>query len=143
TYVWVTVTTSSSAPTPTPRRARWSAVVQLDTAQACGVPTAAANSSSKAATSGPCVTQPDRIARRAASASASPSSGRAIGISGSAPLGNDRLPCPTPPGDEVAQPLLEADPGLEAEQPPCVLDIRQPAPDSGGLPRGTVLNADV
>ena len=35
----------------------WSAVVALETAQACGAPTNAANSRSKAATSGPCVTQ--------------------------------------------------------------------------------------
>ena len=110
TYEWLTVTTSSPGPTPTARSARWSAVVQLDTAQACAVPTAGANSSSKAATSGPCVTQPDRIARRAASASRLVrAAGAAIGISGSAPLGNGRLPGPTPPVDEVAQPLLEAD----------------------------------
>ena len=56
---WLTVTTSSPGPTPTASSARCSAVVQLETAQACGAPTAAANSRSKAATSGPCVTQPD------------------------------------------------------------------------------------
>src|SRR6187402_641582 len=78
---WLTVTTSSPGPTPRATSARCSAVVQLDTAQACGAPTAAANSRSKAATSGPCVTQPERIARRAASASRSSSQGRATGIS--------------------------------------------------------------
>src|SRR5947209_7999737 len=75
---WLTVTTSSSAPTPSACKARCSAVVQLDTAQACGAPTDRANSSSKAATSGPCVTQPDRIARRAAAASSSPNVGLAM-----------------------------------------------------------------
>src|SRR4051794_20759614 len=79
---WLTVTTSSPGPTPTARKARWSAAVQLATAQAWGAPTDSANSRSKAATSGPWVTHPDRIARRAASASASSSQGRAIGISG-------------------------------------------------------------
>src|SRR5678816_4847117 len=59
---WLTVTTSSPGPTPTASSARCSAVVQLDTAQACGAPTAAANSRSNAATSGPCVTHPDKIA---------------------------------------------------------------------------------
>ena len=77
---WLTVTTSSPLDTPHAASARCSAVVQLDTAQACGAPTAAANSRSNAATSGPCVTQPERIARRAASASRSSSSGRATGI---------------------------------------------------------------
>src|SRR5207244_3058958 len=77
---WLTVMTSSPGPTPTASRARCSAVVQLETAQACGAPTKAANSSSNAATCGPCVTQPDRIASRAAAASSSPRLGRAIGI---------------------------------------------------------------
>src|SRR5690349_21756143 len=78
---WLTVMTSSPAPTPTARSARCSAVVQLETAQAYGAPTATANSRSNAATSGPCVTHPDKIARRAASASRSSSQGRATGIS--------------------------------------------------------------
>ena len=46
---WLTVITSSPGPTPTASRARCSAVVQLETAQACGAPTAAANSRSNAA----------------------------------------------------------------------------------------------
>src|ERR1044072_2728355 len=79
---WLTVITSSPGPTPHAARARCNAVVQLDTAHAWAAPTAAANSLSNAATSGPCVTQPDRIARRAAAASRSSSHGRAIGISG-------------------------------------------------------------
>src|SRR5262245_63501068 len=77
---WLTVTTSSEGPTPSAVSATWSAVVQLETAQAYGAPTASANSRSKAATSGPCVTHPERIARRAASASRSSSQGRATGI---------------------------------------------------------------
>src|SRR6478735_1664469 len=77
---WLTVMTSSPALTPTAFRARCSAVVQLETAQACAAPTKAANSLSKAATSGPCVTHPDRITRRAASASSSPRTGLATGI---------------------------------------------------------------
>jgi hypothetical protein len=77
---WLTVTTSSPGAIPSAVSARWSAVVQLDTAHACGAATAWANSRSNAATSGPCVTQPDRMARRAASASSSPSHGRATGI---------------------------------------------------------------
>ena len=60
--------------------ARCSAVVQFDTAQACGAPTKPANSRSNAATSGPCVTQPDRITRRTASTSRSSRIGLAIGI---------------------------------------------------------------
>src|SRR5262245_16227499 len=77
--------TSSPAPTPRATRATWSAVVQLDTAHACGAPTSAANSRSNAATSGPCVTHPERMARAAAATSASSSAGRAIGIIGSVP----------------------------------------------------------
>ena len=50
---WLTVMTSSPGPTPTASSARCSAVVQFDTAQACGAPTNAANSRSNAATSGP------------------------------------------------------------------------------------------
>src|SRR5258706_16216685 len=79
-YEWLTVITSSPGPISTAIRARWSALVQLDTAHACDAPTDAANSRSKAATSGPCVTQPDRIARDAASASRSSIHGRATGI---------------------------------------------------------------
>src|ERR1700682_5597454 len=76
---WLTVTTSSPARTPRASSATWSAAVQLDTAHACAAPTAAANSASKADTSGPCVIQPERMARRAASASGSPRLGFARG----------------------------------------------------------------
>ena len=57
---WLAVITSSPGPTPTASSARCSAVVQLLTAQAWSAPTKAANSCSKAATSGPCVTQPEQ-----------------------------------------------------------------------------------
>ncbi len=79
-YEWLTVTTSSPAVTPATIRARWSAVVQFETAQAWGAPTYSANSRSNAATSGPCVIHPLRMTRRAASASASPIKGLAIAI---------------------------------------------------------------
>ena len=36
---WLTVMTSSPGPTPSASSARCSAVVQFDTAQACGAPT--------------------------------------------------------------------------------------------------------
>ena len=61
---WLTVMTSSPGLTPTASSARCSAVVQFETAQACGAPTNAANSRSNAATSGPCVIQPERMTRR-------------------------------------------------------------------------------
>src|SRR5688572_7180387 len=77
---WLTVTTSSPGPTPDAASARCSAVVQLDTAHAWVAPTAVANSRSNAATSGPCVIQPERMDRRAASASRSSIQVRAIGI---------------------------------------------------------------
>src|SRR3982750_1147252 len=77
---WLGTITSSPEPTPLASRARCSAVVQFETAQACGAPTNAANSRSKAATSGPCVTQPERIARPAAWTLASSMSGLATGI---------------------------------------------------------------
>ena len=109
---WLTVMTSSPGPTPAASSARCSAVVQLETAQACGAPTSAANSRSKAATSGPCVIQPLRIARRAASASASPITGLAIGIMRPPPAALARLP----PSHQAAQALLEADLGSKAEQ---------------------------
>src|ERR1043166_347424 len=77
---WLTVITSSPCLTPTAKRARCKAVVQLEAAHAYFAPTKAANSSSNAATSGPWVTQPERIARLAASASCSPIHGLAIGM---------------------------------------------------------------
>ena len=76
------MTTSSPGRTPATRRARCRAVVPLETAQAWGAPTKAANSRSNAATSGPWVTQPDRIARPAACTSASSMTGLATGIIG-------------------------------------------------------------
>ena len=66
--------------------ARCRAAVQFDTAQAWSAPTSAANSCSKAATSGPWVSQPERIAapRRPPPARPSPAeqagSGGAIGV---------------------------------------------------------------
>ena len=77
---WLTVTTSSPGRTPTASSARCSAAVPLDTAHACGAPTNPANSRSNAATSGPCITQPDSSTRATAAASSGPSSGRAMGI---------------------------------------------------------------
>src|SRR3954453_19838845 len=78
-YEWLTVITSSPGRTPTASSARWRAVVPLETAHACVAPTNSANSRSKAATSGPCVTQPDKIALPAAETSCSPRCGRATG----------------------------------------------------------------
>src|SRR5579864_4335442 len=79
-YEWLTVMTSSPVRTPTANSARCRAVVPLETAQACGAPTKVANPLSKAATSGPCVTQPERMARSAADTSSRPSCGRATGM---------------------------------------------------------------
>src|SRR5512138_3578069 len=77
---WLTVITSSPAPMPNATRATCNAVVQLETAQACDAPTASANSCSNAATSGPCVIQPERMTRLAAAASCSSIHGRATGM---------------------------------------------------------------
>src|SRR5258707_15850936 len=77
---WLTVITSSPGWTPSTRSARCKAAVQFDTAHACGAPTYAANSRSNAATSGPCVSQPLRSGRAAASTSSSPTQGDAMGI---------------------------------------------------------------
>src|SRR5262249_789460 len=77
---WLTVMTSSPGFTPAASNAKCNADVQLETAVAWGAPTYSANSRSNAATSGPWVTQPDRIGRRAARASASPIVGLATGI---------------------------------------------------------------
>src|SRR5947209_3925454 len=95
-----------------------SAAVQLDAAHAYGAPTYAPNSRSKAATSGPCVSQPDRMARRAAAASASPSDGRAIGMSGRLVITsdtNDALPLLLPPSDERLEPFVERNRRIEPE----------------------------
>src|SRR6516164_899824 len=64
--------TSSPGRTPTASSARCKAVVPLETAHACRAPT-------KAATSGPCVTQPERIALSAAETSSAPRCGSATG----------------------------------------------------------------
>src|SRR4051812_29979960 len=68
-------TTSSPACTPATRRARCSAVVQLDTATAYSAPIRSANDRSNSATFGPCATQPEAITSVTAAASASPSQG--------------------------------------------------------------------
>src|SRR5206468_4305780 len=79
---WLTVMTSSPGFTPATSKARCSAVVQLDVAQAYVAPTQAANSDSNAATCGPCVTQPDRSTSPTAPTSSSPIHGFAIGMTG-------------------------------------------------------------
>src|SRR5512144_146519 len=112
--------TSSPGPTPTASSARCRAVVQLETAQAYGAPTAAANSFSKAATSGPCVTHPERMGRRAASASASPITGLMMGMKGRPAMLLGRLLrlqrlLGAPPRDQPAQARVQAGGGLEAE----------------------------
>ena len=66
--------------TPAASSARCSPVVQLETATAYAAPTCSANSFSKAATSGPCVIQPDMMTRAAACASRSSITGLMIGI---------------------------------------------------------------
>src|SRR3982750_2524195 len=116
---WLTVMTSSPAVTPATRSARCSAVVQFETAQACGAPTKAANSRSNAATSGPWVSQPEVSGPRTASISAWPRVGRAIGISCRSAvmmLGNERrLSLLPPPGDEAIEAVLEPHQRLEAQ----------------------------
>src|SRR5215510_4609823 len=117
---WLTVITSSSASTPTARSARCSAVVQFETAQANGAPTNAANSRSKAATSGPCVSHPDDRGRRMASNSACPSDGRATGIIGDRETAaksctGHPFPLAAPPGDHLCEPLVEGHRGDEPE----------------------------
>src|ERR1700754_775580 len=101
--------TSSPCPTPAARRARCRPVVQLETAVACSAPTYSANSFSNAATSGPCVIQPDRMTREAASASRWSITGLMIGI-----MLVEPVLVSFPPGDEAADTFLEADFGLEA-----------------------------
>src|SRR5579859_3040515 len=128
---WLTVITSSPGRTPTASSARWSAVVQLATAQACGAPTMAANSRSKAATSGPCVTHPLRIERRAASASRSSIQGRATGIMRSALEADTRylldLAGRLPPGNQTTQPLIERHACLKTKHQLGLAHIGQPA----------------
>jgi hypothetical protein len=64
-------TTSSPGPTPQATSARCSAVVHELSATPWPAPTRAANSRSNRATRGPCATQPESTASRAASASRS------------------------------------------------------------------------
>src|SRR5262245_4503666 len=107
---WLTVITSSPEPTPTARSARCSAVVQFETAQAKAAPTKTANSRSKAATSGPWVSQPEVNGRRTASSSACPTDGRATGIIGirvSASCTGHPFPLAAPPGDDLRESLVE------------------------------------
>ena len=91
-----------------PRSARCSAVVQLDTAQACGAPTAAANSRSNAATSGPLrhPARQDGAPRRLGVALVEPGprdrDRSALG-------GSRRTRSRPPPGHEARQPFLERD----------------------------------
>src|SRR6266513_2656373 len=128
---WLTVMTSSPGTTPAASSARWSAVVQFDTATACGAPTNAANSRSNAATSGPCVSHPDRMTRPAASTSASPTRGLAIGINETV-LDICRPLCRSgaegflfPPVDQTLQAFYERDPGLEPDRILRPLDRRE------------------
>src|SRR5579859_573586 len=86
--------TSSPGRTPTASRARCKAVVPLDTAHACAAPTNPANSRSNAATSGPCVIHPDRMARCAAETSSWPSRGRATGTKSLGSMGRKSLHLP-------------------------------------------------
>ena len=73
--------TSSPAVTPLDSRPRWSPEVpELTATQARPSPKWAANSSSKALTSGPWASMPDRMTRVTASISSSPTSGRAGGM---------------------------------------------------------------
>src|SRR5215813_8142482 len=130
---WLTVMTSSSASTPTARSARWSAVVQFETAQANGAPTNVANSRSKAATSGPCVSHPDESGRRIASNAACPSDGRATGIIGvretaARSCTGHPFPLAAPPGDDFGEPFVE---GHRGDEP----DILRRATGVGDAPR--------
>src|SRR5690606_28821408 len=96
-----------------------------------------ANSRSNAATSGPCVTQPERIGRRAASTSRSSSQGRITGMNGcpivASPINAISLWFPVAhhlalqkllrrrvqtqiPVTQESQPLLKRDLGAKAQQ---------------------------
>ncbi len=77
---WLTVMTSCPGLTPLTSRARCSETVQFETATACRVPQNSANSRSKAATSGPWVTQPERRTRVTASSSSRPKATLASGM---------------------------------------------------------------
>src|SRR5574342_378127 len=133
---WLTVTTSSPGRTPTASSARCSAVVPLETAQAWRAPTYAANSRSKAATSGPCVTQPERMARPAAWTSASSMSGFATGIIGLASdTGSpDGFDVRAQPAGQAGQPFLEPHLCLEPQQLPRTGGVGQAAPHLHRLP---------
>src|ERR1700688_3756309 len=72
--------TSSPAPTPAVISARWSAVVQEETAMACFAPTYSANRLSNSATRGPWVNHPLRNTSRTAVSSSLPTKGSATGM---------------------------------------------------------------
>src|SRR5438094_518749 len=133
--------TSSPALTPAASRARCNAVVQFETAQAYGALTRAANSRSNAATSGPCVIHPDRMTRRAASASGSPIHGLAIGIieiSLPGVLRESNRTSGFPPGHETFQSFFQRNAGAESEYLFGFTGIRE-APRHGiYFPRGPV-----
>ena len=130
--------TSSPAPTPAAISARCSAVVPLETAHAWGAPTTPANSRSKASTSGPCVTQPERMARRAASTSRSSMTGLATGIIelGSDTGSPDRVGVRVEPSDQAGEAFFEADPGLEAQELAGLADVGEAATDLDRLAFG-------
>ncbi len=96
-------TTSSPGPTPASTSARCSPVVQLETATPSAARTLAANADSNAATRGPWATHPLRNTSVTALTSASPSTGRMIGI-GAVPISSTSI---------EAEPI-EAEP-IEAE----------------------------
>src|SRR6185503_3554570 len=121
-----------------------------------------ANSRSKAATSGPCVTHPERMARRAASASSSSIQGRATGIMGRSgqahgrslrslrvPVADHlgleklfrRLVLRSIPVEQALEAVLEGYPGAESENPPRHGDVRAESQNVSG-PRRIVRHAE-
>src|SRR5262245_33278843 len=138
---WLTVMTSSPGPTPRAKSARCRAMVQFETAQACGAPTKRANSRSKADTSGPCVTQLERKTAATAPASSSPIEGFISGISTSAtPLmthGFGAGLAPRPPADPVVRDNLLQQFGrrfLATAIPRCQILQALPHSDTGREP---------
>ena len=107
--------TSSPGPTPATSKARCRAVVQLETAQAWRAPVKRANSVSKAATCGPCVSQPESTTAAAASASSRPIKGCAIGITQATFDSCSVAALGPPPVDELGKPILKRNRGLEAD----------------------------
>src|SRR5580692_9052566 len=134
--------TSSPGRIPATTNARCSALVQFETAQAYRLPTTAANSRSKAATSGPCVTQPEWITLAAASASSAPITGR---ISGSRVRTSDTndLTLPLPPSDETAKALLKRNVCTETNHPFRFAGIGKTPGHRINLPLGTKLRAEI